>query len=115
MAEDPNYSSSYIDKNRLEKFAEDFVTVYNKAWAGHGGLKELKKDQVLLMFKKMKPEKKEKIIWYVYYKNEPIGIFINLPDLNQWFKYLNGKFDLFHKIKFLWIKKTKKNRIPTPT
>jgi hypothetical protein len=52
LAADPNYSSSYIDKNKLEKFTEDFVTVYNKAWAGHGGLKELKKDQVLLMFKK---------------------------------------------------------------
>ena len=109
LAADPDFSSTYIDKNKLEKFAEDFVIVYNKAWAGHGGLKELKKDQVLLMFKKMKPVMDEKIIWYVYYKKVPIAIFINLPDLNQWFKYLNGKFDLFHKIKFLWIKKTKKN------
>lgn len=109
LAADPNFSSSYIDKNKLEKFAEDFVIVYNKAWAGHGGLKELKKDQVLMMFKKMKPVMDEKIIWYVYHKQEPIAIFINLPDLNQWFKYLDGKFDLFHKLKFLWIKKTKKN------
>lgn len=36
-------------------------------------------------------------------------MWLNLPDLNQWFKYLNGKFDLFHKLKFLWIKATKKN------
>ncbi len=109
LAADPDFSSSYIDKNKLEKFATDFVIVYNKAWAGHGGLKELKKDQVLMMFKKMKPVMDEKIIWYVYHKKEPIAIFINLPDLNQWFKYLNGKFDLLHKLKFLWIKKTKKN------
>ena len=50
----------------------------------------------------------EKVCWFVYYKNEPIGIWINLPDLNEWFKYLDGKFDLFHKLKFLWIKKTKR-------
>ena len=49
----------------------------------------------------------EKIIWFAYHNEDPIAIFINLPDLNQWFKYLNGKFDLLHKLKFLWIKKTK--------
>ena len=51
----------------------------------------------------------EKIIWYAYYKDDPIAIFVNLPDLNQWFKYLNGKFDLLHKLKFLWYKRFKKN------
>jgi len=109
IAKDPAFSSSYIKKNQLEKFAVDFTIVYNKAWAGHGGLKELKKEQVLSMFKKMKPVMDEKIVWFIYHHNDPIAIFINLPDLNQWFKYLNGKFDLWHKLKFLWIKKTKKN------
>jgi hypothetical protein len=56
----------------------------------------------------MKPIMDEKVCWFAYYKNEPIGIWINLPDLNEWFKYLDGKFDLFHKLKFLWIKKTKR-------
>ena len=49
----------------------------------------------------------ERIVWFAYYKDQPIGIFTNLPDLNQWFRYLNGKFDLVHKLKFLWIKRTK--------
>lgn len=110
LAADPNYSSRHINKNQLAKFAGDFTTVYNKAWAGHGGLKELKKDQVLMMFKKMKPVMDEKIIWFSYYKDDPIAIFINLPDLNQWFKHLDGKFDFFHKLKFLWIKWTRKNK-----
>ncbi len=109
LAKDPAFSSRYIDKNQLEKFATDFAIVYNKAWAGHGGLKELKKEQVYSMFKKMKPVMDEKIVWFVYHNDDPIAIFINLPDLNQWFKYLNGKFDIWHKLKFLWIKKTRKN------
>lgn len=107
VAKDPGYSAKHIDKSELEKFAVDFTTVYNKAWAGHGGLKQLNKEVVLKMFKSMKPVMDERINWFVYYKDEPIAIFINLPDLNQWFKYLNGKFDLWHKLKFLWIKKTK--------
>ncbi len=36
-------------------------------------------------------------------------MFINLPDLNQWFKTLNGKFGLWQKLKFLWLKKFGRN------
>jgi hypothetical protein len=98
-----------IDKKRLDKYAGDFVTVYNKAWAGHGGLKKLSKEQVLAMFKKMKPVMDEKAVWFLYADNEPAGIFVNLPDLNQWFKYLHGKFGWLQKLYFLWLKATKKN------
>ncbi|MER3469888.1 MAG: hypothetical protein C4330_00735 [Chitinophagaceae bacterium] len=103
---DPSFKVKQIEKNKLRQYAADFTTVYNKAWAGHGGLKELKKDQVALMFQKMKPVMDERILWFAYKYDQPIGIFVNLPDLNQWFKHLNGKFDLLHKLKFLWVKKT---------
>ena len=99
------FSSSTIKKDNLEKYAADFATVYNKAWAGHGGLKEMNKEQVLILFKKMKPVMDEKLVWFVYYNNEPVAIFINIPDLNHWFKYLKGKFGLLQKLKFLWVKK----------
>jgi hypothetical protein len=104
---DPAFSVKTIKKDKLEKYARDFATVYNAAWAGHGGLKELKTEQVILMFRKMKPVMDERIVWFAYHDEKPIAIFTNLPDLNQWFKYLDGKFDLFHKLKFLWIKATK--------
>jgi len=109
-AKDPNYNSAHIKKDKLEKFAKDFTIVYNKAWAGHGGLKQLEERVVVKMFKSMKPVLDERLCWFVYYKDEPIGIWINLPDLNQWFKYLNGGFSLWHKLKFLWVKATTKNR-----
>ncbi|GAA4337351.1 hypothetical protein [Flaviaesturariibacter amylovorans] len=106
--EDPAFSARHIEKSKLEKYAVDFTTVYNAAWAGHGGLKELKKEQVLLMFKKMKPVMDERIIWFVYHHDKPAAIFVNLPDLNQWFRHLHGKFGLLQKLKFLWVKATKK-------
>lgn len=109
VEKDANFSSAYIKKNQLEKFAKDFTIVYNKAWAGHGGMKQLEERTVIKMFKSMKPVLDEKICWFVYYKNEPIGIWINLPNLNHWFKYLNGKFSLWHKLKFLWLKRTVRN------
>ncbi len=110
FANDPDFTARHIKKDQLEKYAIDFTTVYNQAWAGHGGLKQLPKEQVVLMFKKMKPVMDEKIIWFAYHKQEPIAIFVNLPDLNQWFKYLNGKFGLLQKLKFLWVKKFRANK-----
>jgi hypothetical protein len=109
LAADPHFSIRHIEKNKLEKYALDFTTVYNKAWAGHGGLKELKKEQVITLFKTMKPVMDEFLVWFVYYKEDPIAIFTNIPDLNQWFKYLDGQFDLWHKLKFLWLKLTHPN------
>ena len=108
LSKDPNYKAIRIDKSKLNKFAADFTMVYNKAWSGHGGLKEMNKDVVLKMFEKMKAIMDERIIWFTYYKEEPIAIWVNLPDLNQWFKHLNGKFNLAAKLKFLWIKATKR-------
>lgn len=108
VAADPDFSAEHLKKNNLEKYAADFATVYNKAWAGHGGMKEIRKEIVLAMFKKMKPIMDERVIWFTYHKGEPIGLWTNIPDLNQWFKYLNGRFDLWGKLKFLWIKNTRK-------
>jgi hypothetical protein len=101
----PDMSVKLIDKNQLEKFAADFTTIYNKAWAGHGGLKQMNVAQVVAMFKKMKPVIDERIVYFAYHKDEPIGLFLNLPDLNQYFKYMNGKFGLLQKLYFLYLKK----------
>ncbi len=108
LEQDPGYRATYIDKKNLKKYASDFTIVYNKAWSGHGGLKEMNIGVVVKMFENMKPIMDEKIIWFTYYKDEPIAMWINIPDLNQWFKYLDGKFNIYSKLKFLWVKATKK-------
>jgi hypothetical protein len=106
IAANPDFSFETIKKNNLEKYAVDFTTVYNKAWAGHGGLKQMSKDQVMLLFKKMKPVMDERIVYFAYHKQEPIAMFLNLPDLNHYFKKMNGKFGLLQKLYFLWMMKT---------
>jgi len=110
IAKDPAFSARHAKKNQLDAYATDFTTIYNKAWAGHGGLKSISNEQTKIMFQKMKPVMDERLLWFVYHHNEPIAFFINLPDLNQWFKYLNGRFGLLDQLRFLWIKKTKPNK-----
>ena len=107
---DPEISFETIKKNKLEKYALDFTEVYNKAWAGHGGLKQLNKEQVLIMFKKMKPVMEEDLVYFAYHKGIAIAMFINLPDINQYFKHLNGKFGLLQKLEFVWRQKFNKSK-----
>lgn len=105
LAKDPNYRAVPIRKAELDKFASDFTYIYNKAWAGHGGGKSLEEKVVKKMFQSMKPAMDETISWFTYYKDEPIAMWINLPDLNQYFKHFNGKFGLLQKLQFLWMKR----------
>lgn len=105
LSKDPGYKARHIRKSELDRFAKDFTYIYNKAWAGHGGGKELEERVVQKMFRKMKPVIDESISWFVYYKDEPIALWLNLPDLNQYFKHMNGKFGLLQKLKFLWLKR----------
>ena len=52
------------------------------------------------MFQTMKPILDENISWFIYENDKPIAMWINIPDLNQWFKYLNGKFGWLEKLNF---------------
>lgn len=101
----PGYSVVHIRKKNLKKFADDFCAVYNKAWAIHEGNKQMNNEVAFKMFQQMKPVIDEKLIWFVYYNSEPIAFWINLPELNQIFKYFHGKFGLFQKLRLLWLRK----------
>ena len=106
----PGYEAIHVDKNKLEKFAKDFSTIYNAAWAQHDGGKEISPEQALKLFNKMKPIMDETLVWFAYYKEDPIGMWINIPDLNQYFKYFNGKFGWWEKLRMFWLMKTKPSR-----
>ena len=105
-ANNPDFTVEHIKKDTIFKYAADFCTIYNKAWAKHGGGKTMEIKQAKLLFSKMKPVIDEKITWFVYYKNEPIGMWVNIPDLNQYFKHFNGKFGWLQKLHFLYLKMT---------
>ncbi len=110
ISQDPAFSARQIELGRLHKYALDFTEIYNKAWAGHGGMKHMRVEQVDHLFREMKAVIDPKLLWFAYHDDKPVAMFVNIPDLNQWFKYMNGKFGLLNKLKFLWIKKTKPNK-----
>lgn len=106
-----NYIFKHIEKGSIEKYAEDFRSVYNKAWAARGDVPEMTMAEVQAQMKKLKPIVDERLIWFVYYREMPIAFMVMIPELNQLFKNLNGKLDLVGKLKFVynrWRGKSKK-------
>lgn len=101
-------TARHIEKNNLDKYAEDFATVYNKAFAQHGEGKTMDLRVAKKTFATMKPIMDEKISWFVYHHDEPIAMWLNLPDLNQYFKHFDGKLGILQKLRFLYMQKTRK-------
>lgn len=104
LLKDSDFQFRHIQGKELkEKAPQYFMEVYNKAWARHLG-KSLTLRETQVIFSKMKPIMDPRLIYFGFYKNEPVSFFINIPEINQIFKYVNGKLDLIGKLKFLWHK-----------
>lgn len=104
VSKNPDYTLKMIEKSNLEKYAEDFRTVYNAAWVTHDNFKGMSSEQAMASIKKIKPVMDTNLIWFAYYKDQPISFLIMLPELNQYFKAVNGNLNLWGKLKFLWAK-----------
>lgn len=99
-----NYKLKRIDKSNITKYAEDFRAVYNAAWVTHDNFKQMSKEQAIASIKKIKPVMDTNLIWFAYFNEHPIAFLIMLPELNQYFKKVDGNFNIWGKLKFLWAK-----------
>ena len=106
---DPNYNFKTLEKRNIQKYIIDFTKIYNDAWSKYPGVSKLELSQAKLLFAQLKPILDEKILWFAYHNNDPIGFFISIPEMNQIFKHVNGKLDLFGKLKTFYHLKIKKS------
>ncbi|MFN3851687.1 MAG: hypothetical protein ACK4NY_19780 [Spirosomataceae bacterium] len=107
--ENPDYQFIHIKKNQLDKFAEDFRIIYNKAWSSNLETGEMTFERASALLNRVKPILVEELMWFGYYKGEPMSFFIMLPELNQIFKHVNGKMNWIGKLKFLYHQLMKTN------
>ena len=88
-----------------DEIAQNFVKVYNGAWGGHDHFKPMKLKQAQKIVKSLKPVMDKRIVIFAFdSENEPIGFFINIPELNEIFRYVDGNLNIWGKIKFLYHK-----------
>jgi hypothetical protein len=108
IARNTNYTFRHLtasDKTLADKIRH----VYNKAWANRGEIPELSATQAVHLVKQMKPIMDEKLLWFAFYKEEPIAFFLSLPEVNQIFKHVNGKLNWLGKLKFVYYRWRKTN------
>lgn len=104
IAQNPDYKFEHMRFKNLKRYIEEFRTIYNQAWGSHAGVAKMSSLQAKNVIYQLKPIIDEKIVWFGYFKGEPIAFFIMIPEVNQIFKYVNGKMNLIGKLKFLWHK-----------
>lgn len=105
ICQDKNYTLRTLNQHNLWQFAQDFVHIYNAAWAKHQGNKQLHSKQVYAMLQKMRFVIEPGLSYFAYYKDEPVAMMINLPDLNFYFKDFAGRLGWWEKLQFLWKKR----------
>lgn len=109
-AKDPDYEFRYLRKDELKKLPDYIHTVYNKAWANRFENPELTLSQAQLIVKQMKPIMDRRLLYFGFYRGEPVSFFLSLPEINQIFKYVDGKLNLIGKLKFIWHTLLRTNR-----
>jgi hypothetical protein len=102
IAKEPGYEFRHLRKDEIGKLGEYLRTVYNGAWANRAENPKINSQQAALIVKQMKPILDEKLLYFGFYKGEPISFFLSLPEINQIFKHVNGKLDWLGKLKFVW-------------
>jgi hypothetical protein len=102
--ENPDITFRYIPKSEFDKAPAYFLEVYTKAWGGHKGVKPMDIEGAKKIFKKLKPIADPKLIWFGFYKEQPIAFYISIPELNQLFKHVDGNMNWWGKLKFLYHK-----------
>jgi GNAT superfamily N-acetyltransferase len=99
-----DYSFQHFKKKETEKFIGDFVEIYNDAWQFHDNFTPMDPDTLRKSLKEASGFMDQELIWFAYYKNEPIGFLVMFPDVNQIIRHFKGKFTLFNKLQFLYYK-----------
>ncbi|HPE43575.1 MAG TPA: hypothetical protein PKV88_05800, partial [Bacteroidales bacterium] len=90
-----------ISRKNIDKFAEDFMIIYNKAWGSIPGVKKITHVHAMALLNHLKPILDTRLVYYGYYKNEPIAFFIMMQDLNQIIRKFNGKLNWFNKLRLM--------------
>ena len=98
---DPEYSFRHVEMDKLDQYAEDFRQIFNEAFSVHAG-REMSQAAAKKMMQSMKPVIVDYIMWFGYHKDRPVAFFINIPDINQYFKHVNGNMNWLGKAKFFY-------------
>jgi len=105
---DPKFSVRGMRGVSQEHIASYFLEVYNSAWGGHEGFKNMRIEQARSIIKSMKVIMDPDILIFAFMDDKPIGFYLSIPELNEFFVHVNGNLNWWGKLKFMYHLKFKK-------
>ena len=93
------YNFRHFSYKETEKFISDFMEIYDDAWQFHENFTPTDPQAIRLMLAELKSVLVPEFVWFAYHGNEPIAFELMLPDINQLFRYFNGKINWWGKLK----------------
>jgi hypothetical protein len=103
----PGYTFRHFTSGESEKFIEDTCTIYNDTW------QYLKQDFTAITREALRDSLHEirffldeKMIWFAYFNEQPVGFFILVPDFNQILRHFNGRITVAGLPRVFWYKYT---------
>jgi GNAT superfamily N-acetyltransferase len=103
----PEYSFKHFTYKDKDKYISDLIEIYTEAWRFHDNFTPLEKAIVTEIMDDAKLILDEEFVWFAYHNDKPIAFFVMMPDLNQALKHINGKLNLFNKLKLFYHLKRK--------
>jgi len=104
----PDYTFEIMDKHRIDSYAQDFITIYNKAWGSIPGTPRLTLQHAQAFLNNLKPILDTRLMHFAYCKGEPVAFFLMMIDMNQIYKGLNGNDKGLNALRIIWRLKVSK-------
>lgn len=109
---EPHLSVRTVRMRNLNEELKIIKEIYNQAWSRNWGFVPMTEEEIDEMAKNLKPLAVPDLVLFAYWKDEPVGFSVALPDYNVVLKRLNGKLGLLGLIKFLYYsRKIRKIRV----
>jgi hypothetical protein len=115
VAQKPQYHFKHFKWKKIDEFIDDFCKVYDGAWRKHEHYKPLDKAELKSFVHSSKLLLDPEFVWIAYSNDDPIAMFVMLPDFNQALRHIkNGKlnpWNLFKLMRFIKKKRFTRARI----
>lgn len=82
------------DRRNLKKFADDFRSIYNQAWADHEDFMPMTEKQSDNIMQEIRPIMDPELLIFAYVDDKPAGFFVGMPDANLLLKYAGGSLNV---------------------
>ena len=93
------------DMSSFVREVETIKVIYNQAWTENWGFVPLTDGEIDLLASDLKLIIDPDLVVFAYSGEEPIGVFIALPDYNQVLRHMDGRLWPFGILKLLWYRR----------